>query len=54
MAHNARKHCGPHQAEVRKQKKASQPPITEANRLRKRRKHMRNYPNDLQTAKLLK
>lgn len=53
MSHNARLHCGPYQAEVRKRKKASQPPVTERNRLRKRLKHMRLQPNDLQTAKLL-
>lgn len=34
-------------------KHAQRPDRTEKNRLRKRRKHMKRQPNDLQTAKLL-
>lgn len=53
MAHNQRRHCGPIQAARRKVKYSQQVVITEANRRRKRLKHMKRQPNDLQTKKLL-
>lgn len=37
----------------RKEKYSAQRAITEVNRKRKREKHLRNYPNDLQIKKLL-
>jgi hypothetical protein len=38
---------------ARKQKYADQKAITEKNRVIKRKRHVKKYPNDLQTAKLV-
>lgn len=46
MAHTTSAH--------RKQKYADAKVTTEKNREIKRRKHMKKYPNDMQTAKLVK
>ncbi len=53
MAHNQHRHCGPIQAARRKVKYGQQAAITEANRRRKRLKHVKRQPNDLQTRELL-
>lgn len=53
MAHNARLHCGAIQAAKRKAKYGAMPQIVERNRIKKRLKHVKRNPNDLQTAKLL-
>lgn len=39
--------------ETQKQRRSQQPLRTEANRKRKRLKHLRKYPNDAQTATLM-
>lgn len=46
MAHNARRHCGPIQAQKRKEKYSRQWSITERNRKRKLLKHLKNKPDD--------
>lgn len=48
-----RRHCGPIQAAANKLKYARQVQRTEANRLKKRQRHVRDHPNDLVTVKLL-
>lgn len=49
-----RKHCGAVQAVTRKEKYARQKSRTEANRIRKQRKHFKKHPNHIRGVEKLR